>query len=159
MSPLSYRGYLCECTPIHMEIWLKEMVWPEWRLNKVIGIQGWHILTHPLLLRLDFPNLLGNQVFVLLRLFRPWQCFKGFWLKCYGGKTVKLKFTVERKNRCKGEETKDEFTSAILTNLQYLNMIWDHEDVEFNQDPWTPWVQVTQLQYLIGFPRRDQQAR
>lgn len=39
------------------------------------------------------------------------------------GETVKLKFTVERKNRYKGEETKDEFTSAILTNLQHLNMI------------------------------------
>lgn len=40
-----------------------------------------------------------------------------------GGGTVKLKFTVERKNKCKGEETKDELTSAIPTDLQHLNTI------------------------------------
>lgn len=48
---------------------------------------------------------------------------KAFGSNAMGGKTVKLKFTVERKNKCKGEETEDELTSAIPTDLQHLNMV------------------------------------
>lgn len=48
---------------------------------------------------------------------------KVFGSNAIGGKTAKLKFIIERKNKFKGEETKDEFTSAIPKDLQHLNMI------------------------------------